>query len=689
MAAFFAATIFLGSFLLFQVELIIAKIILPWFGGVASVWTTCMLFFQIMLLLGYLYAHGLVRSARPKAQFFIHTALLASAALLLPVLPSASWKPDGTEVPTVLILIMLTSVVGLPFFLLSSTSPLLSCWFTRAFPGKSPYWLYAMSNLGSMLGLLSYPTLVEPNLAIKAQANAWSAAFLAFSAMCAYAAAKGAFAPAREGEATTAADGPEAESQSPSPGARDRFFWIALPACGSVLLLGVTNHLAQNVVSLPFLWVAPLSLYLLTFILAFSGPAMYPRAFYAPLLAVSVVGMTILCVKTVDGVSLKILIPVFLAGMFAGCMVCHGELARMAPHPRHLTPYYLAISAGGALGGIFVGVAAPQLFRTTHELPLGIAACSILALASTARESGGPGARAWLRKAPLALACAVSIAGAGYFFSPTFRPPPQQRLAERNFYGVLRVAERGAPGKRSWRRIIYNGSVDHGIQFLSPGREREAVSFYHPGSGVGLAIRSRNGSKPVRVGVIGLGAGILAAYGRPGDVYRFYEINPLVVRVAQTEFSYLKDTAAGVEVVLGDARLSMEREPDQRYDVFVVDAFSGDSIPAHLLTREALDLYLRHLGRDGVLAFHITNWYIDLKPVLGRLAVETGMQALSVVTEGSKETGAAYTRWVLLSADPENFRKSPLPGAGTPLPASQDMPLWTDDYSSLIPLLGS
>jgi hypothetical protein len=430
MAAFFAATIFLGSFLLFQVELIIAKIILPWFGGVASVWTTCMLFFQIMLLLGYLYAHGLARLARPKAQFLIHSVLLASAALLLPVLPSASWKPDGTEAPTVLILTMLTSVVGLPFFLLSSTSPLLSCWFTRAFPGKSPYRLYAMSNLGSMLGLLSYPTLVEPNLAIKAQAHAWSAAFLAFSAMCVYAAAKSASAPAPPGMAAAAAAGgnPGAEGASPPPGARDRFFWIALPACGSVLLLGVTNHLAQNVVSLPFLWVAPLSLYLLTFILAFSGPAMYPRAVYGPLLAASVVGMTILCVKTFDGVSLKILIPVFLGGMFAGCMVCHGELARRAPHPRYLTPYYLAVSAGGALGGIFVGVAAPQLFRTTHELPLGIAACSILALA-----------------------CAVSIAGAAYFFSPTFRPPPRQRLAEHNFYGVLRVAERGASGWRSAR----------------------------------------------------------------------------------------------------------------------------------------------------------------------------------------------------------------------------------------------
>jgi hypothetical protein len=442
------------------------------------------------------------------------------------------------------------------------------------------------------------------------------------------------------------------------------------------------------VVSLPFLWVAPLSLYLLSFILAFSGPAMYPRAFYAPLLAASVVGMTVLCLKTVDGVSLKILIPVFLGGMFAGCMVCHGELARMAPHPRYLTPYYLAVSAGGALGGIFVGVAAPQLFRTTHELPLGIAACSILALASMARGSGGAGARMWLLKGPLALACAVSVAGAAYFFSPTFRPPPQQRLAERNFYGVLKVAERGAPAQAEL--------APHHLQRV--GRPRHPVPEPRAEAGGGELLPPRVGrragdplARRVETGPgrrHRLGAGILATYGRPGDVYRFYEINPLVVKVAKTEFSYLNDTAAGVEVVLGDARLSMEREPSQRYDVFVVDAFSGDSIPAHLLTREALDLYLRHLERDGVLAFHITNWYIDLKPVLGRHAMETGMKTLSVVTEGNKETGAAYTRWVLLSADPENFRKSPISGAGTPLPASPDMPLWTDDYSSLIPLLG-
>jgi hypothetical protein len=383
--ALFAATIFLGSILLFQVELIIARIVLPWFGGAAAVWTTCLLFFQIMLLLGYLYAHGLVRYFRPKTQFLIHLALLVAAAFLLPILPDASWKPAGTEAPLLRILTLLTAVVGLSFFLLSSTSPLLSYWFARNFPESSPYRLYALSNLGSMLGLLSYPTLVEPNLTIRAQAYEWSGAFLAFSAMCALASGKGTFKSQRT--SATPPDTAVEEEAPPPPGAEQWFFWIALPASSSVLLLGVTNHLTQNVAAIPFLWVLPLSLYLLSFTLAFCGPTLYPRDFYMPLLAVSILGMEVLFITLFVVAPLKILLPVFCIGLFAGCMVCHGELARMAPDPRYLTRYYLAIAAGGALGGLFVGVAAPLFFRTTYELPLGIAACAILALVPRFRRA--------------------------------------------------------------------------------------------------------------------------------------------------------------------------------------------------------------------------------------------------------------------------------------------------------------
>jgi SAM-dependent methyltransferase len=683
--ALFAATIFLGSFLLFQVELIIARIVLPWFAGAAAVWTTCLLFFQIMLLLGYLYAHGLVRYFRPKTQFLIHLALLVAAAFLLPILPDASWKPAGTEAPLLRILTLLTAVVGLSFFLLSSTSPLLSYWFARNFPGSSPYRLYALSNLGSMLGLLFYPTLVEPNLTIRAQAYGWSGAFLAFSAMCALASGKGTFKSQRT--SATPPDTAVEEEAPPPPGAEQWFFWIALPASGSVLLLGVTNHLTQNVAAIPFLWVLPLSLYLLSFTLAFCGPTLYPRDFYMPLLAVSILGMEVLFITLFVVAPLKILLPVFCIGLFAGCMVCHGELARMAPDPRYLTRYYLAIAAGGALGGLFVGVAAPLFFRTTYELPLGIAACAILALGSSVRYPGGNSRGRQLQRALLILASGISIAVAGYLILMIFQPPKGLRLLDRNFFGVLKVADTGTPGVRNSQRILSHGSINHGAQFLQPDRRREPITYFHPDSGVGLAIRSRGFSNPLRVGIIGLGAGIIAAYGRTCDVYRFYEINPLMVKIAKTDFTYLRDSRAEVEVILGDARLSLEREPQQYYDVFIVDAFSGDAIPIHLLTREAFQQYLRHIKKDGILALHISNRYIDLKPVIQRLAEKVVMEAIAVNTAGNPETGAVAAEWVLLSVAGDTLEKPPLRGAGIALPWTPDVRMWTDDYSSLFRLL--
>ena len=685
--ALFAATIFLGSFLLFQVELIIARIILPWFGGTAAVWTTCLLFFQIMLLLGYLYAHGLARYFRQKSQFLIHLALLGAAALLLPILPGVSWKPTVAEAPLLRILVLLTAVVGLPFFLLSSTSPLLSYWFARTFPGSSPYWLFALSNFGSMLGLLTYPTIVEPYLSIRAQAYGWSGAFLAFSAMCAFASGKGTFTSQSGLPTTPDPSAPKVETPSLPPSAGQWFFWIALPACGSVLLLGVTNHITQNVAAIPFLWVLPLSLYLLSFTLAFWGPALYPRAFYMPLLAVSIMGMNVLYCTPFIVPPLKILLPVFCIGIFAGCMVCHGELARMAPNPRYLTPYYLAIATGGALGGIFVGVVAPQFFRTTYELPLGIAACAFLALVFSVRNPGNVSGGRKLQRALLLLACGVSLAVIAGPVLSAFHPSKGLQLLARNFYGVLQVVDKGIPGDRNSLRTLVHGSINHGSQYTHPDRRREPITYFHPDSGGGLAIRSRGSSNPLRVGIIGLGAGTLAAYGLPGDVYRFYEINPLVVRIAKTEFTYLQDSKAQVEVVLGDARLSLDREQEQKYDVLIVDAFSGDAIPIHLLTREALQLYLRHLKKEGILALHISNRYIDLMPVLHVLAAQAGMGAVAVKTSGNQETGAVPAEWVLLTSRLETFDRPPIQGAGISLPQIQDVRMWTDDYSSLFHLL--
>jgi hypothetical protein len=373
--------------------------------------------------------------------------------------------------------------------------------------------------------------------------------------------------------------------------------------------------------------------------------------------------------------------------MFAGCMVCHGELARMAPDPRYLTRFYLAIAAGGALGGILIAVAAPLFFRTTYELPLGIAACAILALGSSVRNPGGSNRGRRLQRALLILAGGISIAVAGCMILMIFQPTKGLRLLDRNFFGVLKVADTGTSGDRNLRRILIHGSITHGAQFLQPERRRESITYYHPDSGVGLAIRSRVSLNPLRVGIIGLGAGIIAAYGRIGDVYRFYEINPLVVKIARTDFTYLRDSQAEVEVILGDARLSLGREPQQNFDVLIVDAFSGDAIPIHLLTREALQQYLRHITKGAILALHITNTYIDLKPVIQRLAEDAGMEAVAVNTAGNPETGAEASEWVLLSASGETLVKPPLRGAGKALPRTPDVRMWTDDYSSLFRLL--
>jgi hypothetical protein len=548
-------------------------------------------------------------------------------------------------------------------------------------------WLYAVSNLGSMLGLLSYPTLIEPFLSIRTQAYGWSIAFLAFFLLCALAARKSTCAPMPGIHESPGPADPREQSPPSPPGAARRISWVVFPACGSVLLLGITNHLTQNVAAIPFLWVLPLSLYILSFTLAFSGPAFYPRAFFLPLVAVATLGMEILFVAYSPSIPYPILLAVFSTGLFAGCMVCHGELARMAPDPRYLTGYYLAIAAGGAVGGVFVGIAAPLFFRTTYELPLGILACAILALAASVLDRDDRGGWQRLQRALLLVACGSSIAIAAFPVFSDLRPPQGLRLIARNFFGVLKVVDDGPPGGWDSVRNLTHGSVNHGSQFTHPARRRTPVTYYHPNSGIGLALRSRASSAPLRVGIIGLGAGVLAAYGRPGDVYRFYEINPLVIRIAETDFSYLRDSGAKVEVALGDARLSMEREPEQLYDVFVIDAFSGDAIPIHLLTQEALRLYLRNLKKDGLLAFHISNHYIDLKPVIRRMAEQRGMAALAIKTEGNSKEGATPAEWVLLSAARETLEKRPILGAGNSLPSTPTVRTWTDDYSSLFPLL--
>ncbi len=674
----YALTILAGAFLLFQVQPVIARAILPWFGGSASVWTTCLLFFQTVLLLGYLYAHWLYGKLRPRWQTAAHVMLLAASLAVLPIVPAASWKPTAAGDPTLRILLLLAANVGLPYFLLSTTGPLLQAWYARQYQGAVPYRLYALSNTGSMLALVSYPVLFEPWLGTRRQALSWSWAYAAFVVLCAATALRAArHAPPVAADPQLAARGPRFIT----------FYWVALPACASVLLLAVTNHLSQNVAAMPFLWILPLSLYLFSFILCFDRAWWYRRSVFLGLFAVATGGMVYALLPEFQNNPIKVMIPFFAAGLFVCCMVCHGELARLKPHPSRLTSFYVAIALGGALGGAFVALIAPRVFSGFYELPVGLAATAAVVLAALRRDPESGLAGAWRRPAPLGAALIVLGIAAGAAFVIHSRTGGARVIA-RNFYGGLKVADAMSDDDDSTApvRRLSHGTITHGEQFLNPKLQNLPTTYYGPNSGVGRAIRQLQDAGPVRAGVIGLGAGTLAAYGRPGDYFRFYEINPLVLRLANTEFTFLRNCPAYHEVALGDARLSLEREPPEDFDVLAVDAFSGDAIPVHLLTREAFLLYFRHLKAGGVLAVHVSNKYLDLTPVVRQAAQSTGKQARTVDTEDEANDVFGST-WILVTADARLFDQPLLRTAAVALPPSGRVALWTDDYSNLFRIL--
>jgi len=671
----YALTILVSAFLLFQVQPVIARIILPWFGGSAAVWTTCLLFFQSVLLLGYLYSHWLYGKLRPRAQAVAHIVLLAASLAVLPIWPAASWKPTGGEDPTVRILLLLAVTVGLPYFLLSTTGPLLQAWYARRYQGAMPYRLYALSNAGSMFALISYPVLFEPWLGTHHQAVNWSAAYGVFVVLCAGTAWLG-----RETAAAQAGPAPDA----PDP-ARRIFFWIALPACASTLLLAITNHLTQNVAAIPFLWILPLSLYLLSFILCFESASWYRRPVFLGLFAVAVGGMAYALSPEFQNNPIKVMIPFFAVGLFICCMVCHGELARLKPDPIRLTSFYVTIALGGALGGVFVALIAPRVFNGFYELPVGLAACAFVVLAvwRADPESGLGGS--WRRPVPLAAAL-LTVAVAGYLGFVIHGRGEGARLMVRNFYGGLKILESTADDSDEPVRRLMHGTITHGEQYLNSKFQGRPTTYYGPNSGVGRAIRQDQESGPVRVGVIGLGTGTLAAYGRAGDYFRFYEINPLVLRLAKTEFTFLKICKARLDVALGDARLSLEREPPENFDVLAVDAFSSDAIPVHLLTREAFVLYFRHLKADGVLAVHVSNKHLNLTPVVKLAAASLQKDARLVDTE-DEENDVFGSTWVLVTSSAGFFDRTLMRTAAVVVPLPRKMRMWTDDYSNLFQIL--
>lgn len=685
----FALTIFLSAFLLFQVQPLIAKLILPWFGGVAAVWTTCLMFFQVALLVGYLYAYALIRCFPAPQQTRIHLALLATSLLTLPVLPSPTWKPTGPEAPVWHVLLVLMVTIGAPYFILASTSPLLQAWYAGEGNKGDVYRLYALSNAGSFLALLSYPILVEPHVSAHGQAAGWS---VAYALVC----VAGAGVTLLRRPALQVEPSPERPPTTPWT---VRGLWLALPACAAALLLSVTNHLSQNVAGIPLLWIAPLSLYLLSFVLCFEGRRWYRRNLLLRLLAVALGGMVYALQARFVSVSLAVLIPLFCFGLFIACMVCHGELARLKPHPSQLTSFYLTVALGGALGGVFVALIAPHVFPGYFELHVALGTCAVLVLVVLHRDPQSPFYKArwqpaWLVVLGIAICLNVGL------LAGLRGQIANARVMVRSFYGVLREFDIEAPDTaqsqdeasdfaeaESARRQLLSGTIQHGLQFLAPDRRRLPTTYYGPGSGVGRAISVREKQGEVNVGVVGLGVGTLATYGRPGDHYTFYEINPQVTELAKRDFYFLHDSAARVDIVPGDARLSLERQAPQTFDLLVVDAFSGDAIPVHLLTREAFELYFRHLKPDGVLAVHISNKYLDLAPVVARAATWLRKPAILVVNEDDKANGIYRSSWVLLAGDGKLFDAPEIKSTAKPLRPAAHVRLWTDDYSNLFAIL--
>jgi len=701
----FIAVVFLSAFLLFQVQPVIARYILPWYGGSPGVWTTCLLFFQVGLLGGYAYAHALVSFLREKRrwQIGIHLTLLGIAFALLPITPPDELKPDASGISPVAGIVQLLAVtVGFPYLLLSASGPLLQHWFSEVFPGRSPFRLYAVSNLGSLLGLLTYPFFFEPLLNVPQQTMLWSVAFGVYGLLAIAAAvvflkrANPVALASREYEVAV----PTAKV--------DVFLWIAFSACGSMLLLSLTSQMCQDVAVVPFLWILPLSLYLLTFVIAFDHERWYLRTLAIPL-AAAAVGMTIwLMNRQYASTEWPLLwqIVIYCAAIFFGCLICHGEVVRMKPHSRHLTGFYLSISLGGAIGGLFVSLFAPRLFTGFWELHVAFGLLAILTSVQLWRSfrplerEWGPltGAPAWSRLAAAILGVALWISALivmGLALRHHMQESQKTALAvKRGFYGVLQVSTELA-GTDDEYRSLYHGRISHGRQYQNPDYRRLATTYYSLESGVGavfalLPARSKIPPAPLHVGGVGLGVGTIATYAEPGDRFRLYEINPQVEELARSHFTYLADCEGEESVILGDARISLERElaegQKQEFDALFVDAFSGDSIPIHLLTREAFALYFEHLKPGGVLAVHITNLHLDLADPVRNLAAELGYRAFRVDhSPDVVDYHTYYSDWVLITKD-EDFITA-LEASDFLSEWDREVPkeiFWTDDYSNLL-----
>ena len=677
----FASTILLSAFLLFLVQPIIAKQILPWFGGSSAVWTTCLVFFQVVLLAGYTYSHLTTRYLKSTHQAYLHIGLLALSLLFLPIIPSEALKPLAGADAAIRIVALLVATIGLPYFLLSATGPLLQKWVAPRFPEKTVYRLFALSNFGSLVGLLAFPFAIEPFSTAHAQSVAWSVAYAIFAIACAASAWAAAQSADRSVPVTTAvAD----ETRGPRPGIRDYALWLAFAALGSVLLLATTSHITQNIATVPFLWVLPLSLYLLTFVVAFEGRGgrgWYQRSWFLFPTLLLLVAMAAGLSANRGVLDVSLAVPLYTVGMMMAAFFCNGELALSKPVPRYLTHFYLTISLGGALGGLLVGLVAPRVFPTYFELPVALVLLASLAVfvARKTRWLVGP--------------AVVATLAAGWFGSEYIGFLREEAVyMHRNFYGTLRVKEQGE-GDLQVRRLLH-GVILHGEQLTISPKRLEPGTYYARSSGVGRAIEARQHNQDsVKLGFVGLGVGTLSAYGRGGDLVRFYELDPDVLALAKTQFSYLNASPSKIEYVIGDARSSMERElasgQPQGYDVLAIDAFSSDSIPVHLITREAVQLYFQHLQPNGILAVHISNRFLDLKPVLANIAQALGLTARLITDTPADGSSGSTTDWVLLARSATTFDAEQLVEVAEPIEPKPEFSLWTDQFNNLFDILKS
>ena len=682
----FAAATLLGSFLIFQVQPVISKCVLPWFGGTPAVWTTCMLFFQLLLFAGYLYAHVL-RTYLPAAmQGAVHLVLLAVAALMLPIEPTDAWKPIGSESPVGYLLSMLAVHVGLPYFMLSSTGPLVQAWLSEREPGERVYRLYALSNIGSLVALISYPFAVEPLMSVSIQSTVWSLLFCAFVLVQGFVAV----GLLRSWHPTTWRVGPSEKKQDAEdranvlahPSRAQQFGWIGLPAFASTMLLVVTNHVCQDVAVIPFLWVLPLSLYLASFIVCFDSPQWYKPKWIA--------AVTLLAVVLIQ-LGLRLPSPwrllteasgymVLLTGV---CLLCHGEVVRIKPATRLLTRFYASISAGGALGGITVAIVCPLSFSDYVELPIMLAVTAAgCFLVFFACRCWGEAAFDWhqarrLRFGAVALLVSPLIA-------LVLAPTDETIASQRNFFGVLQVT-RSEQGTQ-----LVHGSTIHGIQ-RNGEFAAEPTSYYGRKSGIGRAVAAMQRIRPeLRVGVIGLGCGVLAAYGRPEDQFDLVEINPAIVQIAKQHFTFLRDCPSQTRVHLGDGRLVLERMQAASFDILVLDAFSSDAIPAHLLTREAMQLYRSRLAVGGILAIHVSNNHLNLVPLTHNLTRDAGMISRDLQTPGDPLAATKPANWVLAThSDQHPLWRDESMRAARQWNASRlrTAPLWTDQHHNLLSVL--